>query len=269
MHTIPDIKTIVRYGLLALAASGLTLTVWSCTELGDDDGPHPDNWEDEHSASLRASGFNLGSCQGCHGQDLTGTDEVGGCSDGDCHTAPKGVYACDNCHGYQDSEPWENVAGDVSTDTVSVGMHTRHLSANGMTDNVTCSACHTLPQSTDIMGHIDGTYAEVKWSGLAVPTHDGATQPAVWDRSAATCANIYCHGNFYYFPGITGNDTTWSWVTPGAGDLCGACHNLPPPIHSWGTDQKCGADRCHTRVADPSSNIIIGLDRHINGAKDF
>lgn len=267
-------------GLRLAGLAGLVLlAAWGCTEPGDEVSPHAEGWADPltdafHGIKIRAANFDLTTCHSCHGDDLQGTAEVAGCSSDDCHTTTEdqspldAIYACDNCHGFLDSDPFVNVEGQTNTDSVTVGVHTSHYaSLHGVTSNVSCSSCHIVPGSALATGHIDETsHAEVTFDTLATAPHAGALEPA-WDRSTATCANIYCHGNFT-FNAITGNDSLWNWTTPASGQLCGTCHGLPPDGHFAITEgAKCGI--CHSTVVDPNDNgIIIGLAKHINGQKN-
>lgn len=265
----------------------VVLAVWGCTELGDEVSPHSEGWADPltdafHGIKIRATNFDLTNCHSCHGDDLQGTPEVAGCSSATCHTGEAGVYACDNCHGYLDSDPFSDVEGRTSTDSVTVGVHTSHYtSLRGITSNVSCSSCHLVPDSAPDMdtGHIDETpYAEVIFDSLAIAAHAGALEPT-WDRSTATCANTYCHGNFTYERTdssgkfVIGNILTMTWTAPVEGNLCGTCHGLPPAGHSPYTEgTSCGLSFCHNGVVnlDNDGNYMIADPaRHLDGQPSF
>ena len=249
----------------------LVLAAWGCTEFEEDDSPHPEDWDTGHIEKLQVINYDLTSCQACHGGELNGTDEVDGCSSDVCHTASQGqsvldaIYACDNCHGYLDSDPFVDVKGRTSDDLVTVGKHTSHYTAaHSLTSNVSCASCHVVPDSVWAAGHIDDDtpyYAEVTFDSLA--TAKGTLSP-VWDRSASTCSQVYCHGAFD-LNGVTVNDSTWTWTTPVSDDLCGTCHGLPPAGHI--ASSACGL--CHSGVVSSQDHrTIIDTQKHINGVKN-
>ena len=264
------------FGATLLILTSLLLWVWSCTEPGEDITPHPAGWVETHQGRVQAVNYDFTSCGECHGTDLAGGELADGCSRESCHTADAGVYACDNCHGYLTTEPFENLAGDTSTDTLTVGAHTSHYTgANDLTNNVTCASCHIAPDSTSVLAatHMDtSAHAEVTFGALGDVTAVGTATS--WDRTTGTCSDIYCHGDFSYERPdsagifITGNNPTMTWrTTPVEGDLCGTCHGLPPTGHGDLSGLNCGA--CHSSVLSASSNsVITGLDNHINGEKN-
>jgi len=258
----------IRWVVLILIAT------WGCTELSDDHNVHPDNWSIEHQAKIRTVGYDLISCKSCHGDDLGGSDEVPGCSGETCHQVEAGqsaldaIYACDNCHGYLGDDLFKDVVGNTSWDILTVGMHTSHYQhPHALTDtvNVSCGSCHMVPDPDSVWaaGHIDDTpYAEVTFDSLA--TAKGTLSP-VWDRSASTCSQVYCHGAFD-LNGVTGNDSTWTWTTPVSDDLCGTCHALPPAGHIASGD---GCGLCHSGVVSSQDHrTIINTQKHINGVKN-
>ncbi len=238
--------------------------------------PHTSGWtaptnDNFHGKHLYDIWYDLDACADCHGTTLTGGDNAPACSN--CHTADGGVYACDFCHGYIDDTVFSDLQGNTDPTVGTVGVHTSHIAGtHGLTNNVSCSSCHLVPASFSDPTHIDSTrYAEVTFDTTAFNTNLGSWTPAwSWDRTARRCDNIYCHGNFAYGSSgaIAGNDSTWTWNVPAAGNLCGTCHSLPPEGH-FATASKCG--QCHSSVADPNENIIIEAGRalHINGLKNL
>ena len=260
-----------RRFLITGLAAGLVITMWGCTELSDEHRVHPGNWGTEHQAKVRTVNYDFTFCQSCHGDDLEGDAETPGCSGSECHKVGAGqsaldaIYACDNCHGYLDSDPFVDVKGRTSSDLVTVGMHTSHYTAaHSLTSNVSCASCHVVPDSVWAAGHIDDDtpyYAEVTFDSLA--TAKGTLSP-VWDRSASTCSQVYCHGAFD-LNGVTVNDSTWTWTTPVSDDLCGTCHGLPPAGHI--ASSACGL--CHSGVVSSQDHrTIIDTQKHINGVKN-
>ena len=262
-----QIKRHASFGWVAL----ILVAIWGCTELSDDHNVHPGSWSIEHQAKIRAVGYDLISCKSCHGDDLTGSDDAPGCSSENCHRLEEGqsvldaIYACNNCHTYREDSQFEDVVGNSSTDSVTVGVHTSHYTnPSNLTVNVGCASCHVVPDSAWAAGHIDDSpYAEVTFDTLA--TDDGSLTP-VWDRQNATCASVYCHGAFD-FNGVTGNDIAWSWTTAIDTDLCGTCHGLPPPENHIASSA-CGV--CHSSVVSSEDHrTIIDPQKHIDGAKNL
>ena len=233
---------------------------------------HDTGWYAGHQLRMRTSNYDFEACKGCHGHDLAGTDVADGCSRESCHTAVESVYSCDNCHGNLMTEPFKNLAGETSTDILTVGVHTSHYTAaHNLTSNVTCASCHIVPDSVWAEGHIDtSAYAEVNFGPLgdvaAVGTYNS------WNRNTGECSNIYCHGAWAYERAdstgkfITGNNITMTWTKPVEGILCGTCHNLPPMGHIDISANSPFCSTCHPATVAPGDNsTIIGLDRHISG----
>lgn len=263
-----------RYRTSISRAVLILIAFWGCTELNDDHNVHPDNWSTEHQSKVAAVNYDFTSCKSCHGDDLAGNNEVPGCSSEYCHRLEAGqsvldaIYACNNCHAYAEDIQFEDVAGNSSSDSVTVGAHTSHYTnPSSLTVNVDCASCHIVPDSVWAAGHIDESpYAEVIFDTLA--TDDGSLTP-VWDRQNATCAGVYCHGAFD-FDGITGNDLTWTWTETISGDLCGTCHGLPPTSGGHFASASCGLAICHADVVSSQDHqTIIDTRKHLNGARDI
>lgn len=262
-----EAKRYSAFGWLAVILAAM----WGCTELEPDHDVHPDNQIVEHQVKLRSVGYDFTSCKSCHGEDLTGSGDTPGCSNNVCHRTSVGqsvldaIYACNTCHSYIDDILFEDVAGNTVTDSVTVGVHTSHyLNPSSLTTNVGCASCHENPDSVWAAGHIDNSlYAEVVFDSLAT---DGGSLTPVWDRESATCADTYCHGSFN-FDGVTGNADTLTWTLPLSGDLCGTCHELPPP-ENHPPSTACGS--CHSSVVSSEDHrTIIDPQKHINGAENL
>ena len=230
---------------------------------------HGDTYETDHQAVLRDRDYAFDACQACHGEDLSGVGIAISCGQAaPCHAAAEGetgfeaVSSCDTCHGSLNTSPFADVYGDTDTSVLTVGMHTDHYtSANGTSSNVSCNSCHVIPDSLSSVGHIDGDgIAEVDFSSLPTNTIAGAGDPS-WDRTVATCANIYCHGNFA-FGTKQGENLSKVWTEPlPVNEQCGSCHLLPPTGHFSAT--ACGV--CHSATVGSDNISIVGPDRHING----
>lgn len=234
--------------------------------------PASDNFHGKYLAQNLQ--WDLTSCQSCHGTDYQGKgNEAKNCTL--CHTQPEGPEACNTCHGSSTSfAPPPDLNGNEETTFVTVGAHQHHLQESELaaTSEMSCSTCHITPQKYSDAGHVnDGSpNAEVVFNAFA--SDSGRTSPH-WDRDAATCNNVYCHGDFVFRKAdsknqfgyadsvIVGNnrEMTWNSVDTGQAD-CGTCHGLPPTGHLSTT--ACSA--CHGRVVD-SDNNIIDKTLHING----
>jgi predicted CxxxxCH...CXXCH cytochrome family protein len=109
----------------------------------------------DHAKDVAARGYDLPTCQGCHGEDFAGNGPAPSCLS--CHE--KGPTACDTCH--------ENPP--------TTAAHPAHL-AQGLA----CMECHVTPTTWD--GHA---------SGRPVSGPAKVTQPS-WNGER--CTNVYCHG---------------------------------------------------------------------------
>lgn len=261
--------TRVRLTIAGIAA-GLVITMWGCTELSDEHRVHPGNWGTEHQAKVRTVNYDFTFCQSCHGDDLEGDAETPGCSGSECHKVGAGqsaldaIYACDNCHGYIDSDPFADVVGNTSEDSLTIGMHTSHILArHSLTVPLDCSTCHVLPDSVFAAGHLEDSDSDVTFDSLA--TADKTLNTA-WDPNTASCSQVYCHGTFT-FGSVTGNDATWTWTDTFSGEnLCATCHGYPPTGHVQNY-VLCGT--CHgSVVSDEDHRTIINPAKHINGLKN-
>jgi predicted CxxxxCH...CXXCH cytochrome family protein len=168
--------------------------------------------------------------------------------------------SCTGCHGGQDNQsgaPPTDLAGGTSTGLVTVGAHSGHVAAG-----VACAACHLVPASTDAPGHIDPSPAEVVLSGLAVaPGGPGPT----WNRGAATCSNVYCHGAAFQ-AASRGASLEPVWTGALAGGACGGCHAATPAGHGPFSVTDCAT--CHATSVDAAGAIAPG-GTHLDGAVQF
>jgi predicted CxxxxCH...CXXCH cytochrome family protein len=136
---------------------------------------------------------------------------------------------------------------------VEVGAHQAHLRGGTLRRAVACEECHHVPSSLRDPLHAAGRHAALDWGPLA--TARGAAPS--WDRVAATCSAVYCHGAFAL--GASSNAPRWTGGPPEA--ACGTCHGLPPPPpHPLAG--ACGG--CHPGYTDSS----VDPDLHVNGLPD-
>ena len=121
-------------------------------------------------------------------------------------------------------------------------------------------------------GHVNDSspHAEINFSDFV---SDSGNLSSHWDRDAATCSNVYCHGAFTFYKDssdyqwvytdsvITGNYSNVVWNSVGTGEAaCGTCHGLPPEGH-FSAITECG--NCHYHFG--SGNQILDKKLHING----
>ncbi len=197
---------------------------------------------------------NSTQCSNCHGEvvgpDMTIIDPS---KHADGIVQYQGGGDCNSCHGSADNPaPPVDPLGRSDTTLVTVGAHQSHLKAT-LGKTVACSACHTVPTAIDSPGHMNGT-GDVAFKGLAV--NDGANP--VWDATAATCTNAYCHGATL----SGGTKTTPKWtIVDGTQAACGNCHGAPPPApHPQVTD----CSKCHGDVIN-SDGTFKDVTKHIDG----
>ena len=175
-----------------------------------------------------------------------------------------GGSACYGCHGTLATKgaPAPDLKGKTATTLVSVGMHAAHLQGtSGYAGKVACSDCHKVPATLKAPGHIDNDQpAEVVFSALA----QGKGKP-VWDRSKATCTNVYCHN----LDG--GKVKSWTWTKAASPAMsCQSCHGLPPAKTMDGNTHPANT-ACKTCHSSAYNNSTGALDptKHLNGKVDF
>ncbi len=177
--------------------------------------------------------------------------------DGNTNCEPLGL-GCTDCHGDPergDPAPPLDTRGRSATSEVTVGAHQAHLGASDWHAELRCEHCHRVPAAVNAAGHIGGGPAELTWGALAT-TGDASPR---FDRGAATCASVYCHGSTL---DAGGSNTTPVWtVVDGSQAACGTCHGLPPAApHPQNHD--CAT--CHGAVVSAGGGFH-DPSRHING----
>lgn len=223
----------------------LTLLAGACAEERDRGGVPPDGVHAGglldpaspgfHGALVRAAGWDLALCAGCHGDDFDGGASGASCRG--CHAG--GPTACDTCH---------DEAGPRAT-----GAHAAHTTAA-----VPCGECHDVPARWDADGHVrrggapDDGVAEVRLGALAARDVEPPrrTEPPRYDAATRTCAAVYCHG------GTLGDAAAVApaprWDEPGAA-ACGGCHGAPPADHA---SDACAT--CHRGAAHLDGVLDVG-----------
>ena len=276
---------------------GLAIAYQGCSQfdkeavVAPDIGVHPEGWADTLNQQdpnfhgkyiFNNKLWNLVACRSCHGPDYKGGNTGVSCRT--CHTGNSGPQGCRTCHGGVSghANPPRALNGDTSATSLGVGAHMVHLYNSRWSAQLICEDCHLDFNGFDDPKHIgpnpDGI-AEINFGLLAHDTIPGDTtiKPnPIWDRGAATCSSVYCHGTFK-----VGNiHFSPQWTSPGS-VVCGSCHGDPntqnptprdtngvfiPPHFSFMNITSCYV--CHTSVIN-SSGQIINKDLHINGDVNF
>jgi predicted CxxxxCH...CXXCH cytochrome family protein len=203
-------------------------------------------------------GWDISSCRSCHNVDYSGGNTGQSCNGSGCHIAADGgPEACYTCHGNRATKKvypqW-------------YASHAKHLEG-GLTSSTTipCSNCHDLPANYSDPIHVDKTTpgkAEVLFSNTLAATQTlGTTGAPAFNAADASCANVYCHGNF-----TNGTHKTVAWK--GADQAkCGSCHGDEATGNPWpgGThDESQDCVRCHAGIVN-ANREIIDPSRHVNG----
>ncbi|MFH1756011.1 MAG: CxxxxCH/CxxCH domain-containing protein [Candidatus Latescibacterota bacterium] len=246
----------------------------SCHDVGAN--PETLHWE-HHAYHVDSAGL---SCADCHASVVNTSFDIIGLSlhvNGQvdtlirdpavcaaCHGS--GPDACTRCHGGADNlsgAPPLGLQGETTTSQLAVGAHTTHMEGGTLADAFACSDCHRVPSNFLAPGHFgpDST-AEMTWSALA-----GAASS--WNRTSATCSNIYCHGNFT--GGFRSNRPIWI-ASNQAG--CGSCHdvggnpeNLSGRHDKHVREENLACNECHASVVNQQL-LIIDSSLHVNGTKN-
>lgn len=180
---------------------------------------------------------------------------------------------CSGCHGSsENAAPPVDVEGRSSTDLVTVGAHQSHLFSD-ISSTIECSACHQVPASVLDEGHIDSPRPAEVFPPEILDASLAAVRGAspTWDRSTATCADVYCHGG-----GELASDSMPVWTRVRLGEaVCGTCHGIPPagsPHSPTMTLTNCVG--CHSATVDQFGGIIVSgppearTSEHIDGETD-
>ncbi len=169
------------------------------------------------------------------------------------------TLSCSTCHGSTtNNAPPVSAHGATATTDITVGAHQSHMQDSALRKALACTDCHLLPASVDSPGHIIDGPAPVIFGALAATS--GLTP--VWDRTSATCSNVYCHGA--QAPGGSLKTPQWTKVD-NTQAACGTCHGNPPPFpHPQRTD--CTA--CHPQTVRADGTIDVAGGHHINGIQE-
>lgn len=200
-----------------------------------------------HGNLVRAAGWDLSVCQGCHGEDYSGGKAGVSCRT--CHT--DGPTSCTTgCH----RQP------------PATGAHLAHVVEGKLARKLDCTECHVKPLLYTDAGHLfdaegkplEGP-ARVTFGDLAKLSFDVVPRPGAptWDHDTGKCDGVYCHGGAFADTSAANHTPAWSGG-PDQGK-CGTCHGLPPSDHAV---SECPI--CHSKVVDANGQLI-DLGRHLDG----
>ena len=236
-------------------------------------------FQTNHGKAIAVQGYSMVECKSCHGTDYRGGVTKTSCYS--CHA--KGPESCATCHGSPTSiAPPKDLSGNTATTAQGVGAHQKHLTAATQSGGYRCVTCHQALSSFSDPSHINTAIDGVPiiFSDSLASTRSGehTTPNPLYDRTTASCADIYCHGSFE-----GGNSNTVVIWNADNQARCGSCHGdpatgdpLPREEHVRGTlVQNCQG--CHfihdsigqrLPVAERLSNGTYQIDIpavHVNG----
>ncbi|MBI5141077.1 MAG: CxxxxCH/CxxCH domain-containing protein [Nitrospirae bacterium] len=181
---------------------------------------------------------------------------------------------CSNtaCHGAGNSPQWGSSLAAVSlcyrchgnpllaNNAPETNAHQTHLqSNNNYSQDVACSACHTVPASIDMTGadgHLNSATADVN---VAVG----------FNGTSKICSTATCHGTG--LPG--GSNTAPNWTNMsylgGTSADCGVCHGNPPTTsllydHAVVSPGVCNSCHYHDGTGSPAQHMNGTLDVSAN-----
>ena len=189
---------------------------------------------------------------------------LSGCPDDGLTTGRLGEgFDCSTCHGSagNPAPPVATNGSDESTSSLGVGAHQIHVKDGAVHAAFDCEVCHPTPDADDPLMHVDSLPAEIEFGGLAVM---GDLVPK-WDRSDATCANVYCHGAGLEIGGGAFPTPSWTFEDGAHPGSCEGCHGAPPPA-PHPQDEDCAT--CHPGTVGADGLIDLEGALHIDGKVD-
>ncbi|MGC3997480.1 MAG: CxxxxCH/CxxCH domain-containing protein [Anaeromyxobacter sp.] len=160
--------------------------------------------------------------------------------------------SCTTCHGSStNAAPPSSTTGATATTDLAVGAHQVHLQGGVLGMQVACNECHLVPSSND---HADGTNQVV----FGTFARTGGLTPT-WNREAATCSNVYCHGS-----GGSASSPVWTLVD-GSQTTCGSCHGDPPTANDHPQVATAYCSGCHPATMTAAGELVGG-GKHLDGS---
>jgi predicted CxxxxCH...CXXCH cytochrome family protein len=201
----------------------------------------------------------LGQCATCHPDVIDATGAIIAPARHIDGVVDVTLPACGACHGSAaNPAPPPSTTGATATTDVTVGAHAAHLTDGAYRKALGCAECHVVPAAVGDPGHLGPSPAEVTFGALS---RTGGAVPA-WNRTAATCANTYCHGAT--LPGATNPTPKWT-VVNGSQVGCTTCHGNPPLAPHV---QSGACNTCHPMTVTAAGIIDVAGGKHIDGKVD-
>jgi len=266
------ILTVTVLGLFLAGCSDLQTSIEQPGSLSiHKEGISKQDSPDFHGKVIRNAGWNMDACHSCHAKDYSGGTAKKSCLT--CHSQTSGPEACNTCHGNFAYVNRPAPPRDLSNNTLKtfpgVGAHTAHLYENISGATVACNQCHIVPSTLKSPGHIgaDGK-AEIVWGDLAKLRGDGVNPNLlpVYDSTAYTCSNTYCHG--YFKNGNLTNAVKWTEKAD-----CGTCHGnatTKNPLPGGTHPQASSCQSCHSKTVQMVNGVLtVKKEFHINGINEI
>ena len=212
----------------------------------------------------------------CHG---AGRQPQSGLSWGEGSAVWTETLTCKSCHDYT-NHPYSNANLDTagctnchdkpyhSRDKITsdrrcgichalppvTGAHIAHSSVNTLSGTLDCAVCHAGYSLAD--SSIDSSHHK-----NFVKDVDGELSGGTFNRTALSCDNTWCHGNF---KGGKHANPVWNGTV-----ACGSCHALPPStgrhtLHVNSEDAHFDCSRCHSGYTKTSVNKATHVNRTKN-----
>jgi hypothetical protein len=204
------------------------------------------------------------TCTDCHGADLTGgTDAEPSCDS--CHPADWRTD-CTFCHGGTDNTtgaPPRDIRGETDAAATSFPEHTAHVTTN-IHEAFDCVQCHTRPTDVLSVGHV---FVGDTTKGVAEVSFSAGLSSAGTYAGAASCSNLYCHGNGQGNNGTAESGEDFSAcsdchgsATRRSGDLSGR--------HEDHLEEGLSCEDCHADTVS-DADTIADPALHVNGTADL
>jgi predicted CxxxxCH...CXXCH cytochrome family protein len=213
------------------------------------------------------------------------TDGSETCSAAACHGAGSpqwgGTVACGSCHAANNTLAQSHGKHYDSATAGDITVEANNSTATNY--RIQCGVCHsangagaishaggwvdtTAPNRRTAQVNFDGTVASGTYTAGAVETADSG-----FYYTNATCAALYCHGNF----GGNGNNATATWGNAASG-ACGTCHDVDTSATMGGGSHSkhvkvagITCDYCHGATAVNAAGGVANKALHVNRALNW
>lgn len=213
------------------------------------------------------------------------TDGSETCAAAACHGAGSpqwgGTVACGSCHAANNTLAQSHGKHYSSATPGDITVEANNSTAANYL--IQCGVCHSAngagaishaggwvdtvaPDRRTAQVNFDGTVASGTYTAGAAETLDNG-----FYYTNATCASLYCHGNF----GGNGNNATATWGNAASG-ACGTCHDVDTSaVINGGSHSKhvkvagITCDYCHGATAVNAAGGIADKALHVDRALDW